>query len=126
MSETYAQPFYKFWLEIEDEEGTRLRLIAAHPSLRRRQDNVQALPDFIQDLPPVDFRSEEDDRALEKFRDRLRMFLGDELVDKHAELVHGQEGEGVQPSDSPLLSLVIGVTPGDDPTYLLWKCALLE
>lgn len=125
MSETYVQPYYKFWFDVEDSEGTRLRLVVAHPELRRRPGNAQALPDFIEDIGPVDFRAEEDDAALEKFKDRLRIYLGNELIDKHSELVHDMEDK-VDPSDSPWLDLVVTVTPGDKPTYLLWKCALLK
>ena len=35
MAETHVRPFYRFWLEIEDEEGSRERIVGALPSVRR-------------------------------------------------------------------------------------------
>ena len=126
MSSTYALPFYKFWFEVQDAEGTRIRLVVAHPDFRRLEDNKQVLPDFMEDLEAVDFHLQDDDRALENFKDRLRTFLGDELLDRYSDLLYEQEGGSIEPSDSPLLDLLIGITPGDDPTYFLSSCALLK
>lgn len=33
MADTHVRPFYKFWLEIEDEEGTREQIAGALPSV---------------------------------------------------------------------------------------------
>lgn len=82
------------------------------------------LPDFLADLPPVDL--EEDDEALQKFTDRLRTYLGSDLVDNYGELLQNAKDGSLDASDAPLLSLLIGATPGDDPHLTLLKCSLLE
>jgi hypothetical protein len=67
----------------------------------------------------------EDHEALEQFKKRLRNYLGDDLVDRRSELVHASE-DGDPDPDSPWLNLRIGVTPGDKPTLILFKCSLLQ
>lgn len=135
MADTYMQPFYRFWFEIEDEEGTRSSvtvtspMVSAYPSSLRgyASDKQQApfLPDFISDLEPVDFH--EDDEALERFKDHLRPYIGNDLVDRHSELVAATEDEiCLKPSDSPWLNFRLLVTTDDKPTLVVVSCTAVH
>ena len=54
----------------------------------------------------------------------MRTYLGDDLVDRHSEVVNASE-DGRPDPDSPWLNLRIGVTPGEEPKFALLSCALL-
>ena len=83
---------------------------------------MKSLPDFIQDLEPADFY--EDPDALDRFTERLRTYLGNDLVDRHSELVNASD-DGYPNPDSPWLSLRLGITPGHKPKLIVFNCSLL-
>ena len=80
------------------------------------------MPDFLEDLPPADLQ--EDDEARQRLEDRLRPLLGSDLVDHYRELLQRADDDGaLDPSDAPLLNLVLGATASDDPHLTLLKCS---
>ncbi|GJE87059.1 hypothetical protein PsYK624_031420 [Phanerochaete sordida] len=118
MAETHVRPFYRFWLEIEDEDGARECVIGAFSS-------YPFLPDFLEDLPPADLR--DDEEALEKLTERLRPLLGSDLIDNYNDLLQNAKEDGsIDPSDAPLLTFVIGAKAGDNPHLSVMKCSPLE
>lgn len=117
MLDTNAKPFYKFCLEVEDDEGTRLQVPMASMkvglrSLRLTDQPINQPPinqqhgcGFLSDLEPADLR--EDEEALQEFKQKLRPLLGD-LIERNE--------DGV---DTPYHNIVLAKSP-TEASLLFW------
>ncbi|KAI0086229.1 hypothetical protein BDY19DRAFT_962069 [Irpex rosettiformis] len=108
MADTFARPYYKFSLILEDDEGVRLSVAPA---------SSKSEPyGFLRDLLPVDFR--EDDKALAVFKKKLEPLFGTELITRHQELVQASTNGDLDP-DSPFNNIVLTKLAGEEGLFIL-------